>query len=178
LDRLDPADVEPDAGIELEGTATGRRLRVAEHHTDLLAQLVGEDQRRVRAADGAGQLAQRLTHESSLDPDERIAHLAFDLGTRNERSNRVDDHAVDATGTDQRLGDLERLLAGVGLADEKLVDVDATGTGVTGIESVLDIDERGHPALLLGLGDGVLAKRRLTRRLRTEDLGDPPPLET
>jgi hypothetical protein len=54
-----------------------------------------------------------------------VAHVALDLGARHERRDRVDDDDVDAARADERLGDLERLLAGVGLADEQLVDVDA-----------------------------------------------------
>ena len=102
-----------------------------------------------------------------------VAHLAFDLGARHERGDRVDDDAVDAAGADERLGDLERLLAGVRLADEELVDVDAAGPGVAGIEGVLDVDEGDDAAARLGLGEDVLADRRLARRLRAEDLGDP-----
>ena len=173
LDRLDAPDVEPDRGVELQRPAARRRLRVAEHDPDLLAQLVGEDERGVRARDRAGQLAQRLAHQPGLDAHEAVAHLAFDLGARHERRDRVDDDAVDAAGADQRLGDLERLLAGVGLADEELVDVDAAGAGVAGIERVLDVDEGGDAAARLGLGDDVLADGRLARRLRAEDLRDP-----
>ena len=117
-------------GVELERATAGRRLRVAEHDADLLAQLVREDERGVRARDGAGQLAQRLAHEPGLDADERVAHLALDLGARHEGRDGVDDDDVDAAGADQRLGDLERLLAGVRLADEQLVDVDAARAGV------------------------------------------------
>ena len=131
LDRLHPPDVEADRGVELQGAATGRRLGVAEHDADLLAQLVGEHERRVRAGDGAGELAQGLAHEPGLDAHEAVAHLAFDLGARHERGDRVDDDAVDAAGADERLGDLERLLAGVRLADEELVDVDAAGLART-----------------------------------------------
>ena len=123
--------------------------------------------------DGAGQLAQGLAHQPGLDADERVAHLALDLGARHERRDRVDDDDVDAARADERLGDLERLLAGVRLADEQLVDVDAAGSGVAGIERVLDVDERGDAAALLGLGDDVLADGRLARRLRAEDLRDP-----
>src|SRR5207249_2021584 len=47
LDRLDAADVEPDAGVELQGPSAWRRLGIAEHHADLLAQLVREDERGV-----------------------------------------------------------------------------------------------------------------------------------
>src|SRR6202142_4518968 len=48
LDGLDAADVQAHRGVELEGAAAGRDLRVAEHHADLLAQLVGEDEGGVR----------------------------------------------------------------------------------------------------------------------------------
>src|SRR5262249_21583575 len=101
LDRLDPADVEADARVELQPPTAGRRLGVAEHHADLLAELVREDQRRVRPRDRAGQLPQRLAHQPRLDADEAVAHLALDLGARHERRNRVDDDAVDAAGADE-----------------------------------------------------------------------------
>ena len=106
---------------------------------------------------GAGQLAQGLAHQPGLDADEAVAHLALDLGPRHERRDGVDDDAVDAAGADERLGDLERLLAGVRLADEQLVDVDAAGPGVARIEGVLDVDEGDDAAARLGLGDDVLA---------------------
>ena len=75
-------------------------------------------------------------------PDEAVAHLALDLGARHERRDRVDDDAVHAAGADERLGDLEGLLAGVRLAHEELVDVDAAGAGIARVEGVLDVDER------------------------------------
>src|SRR5688572_14940258 len=43
LQALDAADVEPDRGVELERPPAGGRLRRAEHHPDLLPQLVDED---------------------------------------------------------------------------------------------------------------------------------------
>ena len=77
------------------------------------------------AVDRAGQLAQRLAHQAGLQADVAVAHLALDLGPRHQRGDRVDDDHVDGAGADQRLGDLERLLAGVGLADEQALEVDA-----------------------------------------------------
>ena len=145
LEGLDAADVHAHAGVELQRAATGRRLGVAEHDADLLAQLVREDERGLAAVDRAGQLAQGLAHQAGLQADEGVAHVAFDLGAWHERGHRVDDHDVDAAGADERLGDLERLLAGVGLADEQLIDVDADVLGVAGIERVLGVDE-GHDA--------------------------------
>ena len=46
-------------------------------------------------------------------------------GTR-AATESIDDN-IDRAGTDQHLGDLERLLAVVGLGDQQLVDVDAEG---------------------------------------------------
>ena len=111
--------------------------------------------------------------EPGLDADEAVAHLALDLGARHERRHRVEDDDVHAAGADQGLGDLERLLAGVRLADEELVHVDAAGAGVARVQRVLDVDEGGDAAALLRLRDDVLADGGLARRLRAEDLGDP-----
>ena len=48
LDRADAADVAAHAGVELERLAAGRRLGVAEHDADFLADLVGENAARPR----------------------------------------------------------------------------------------------------------------------------------
>ena len=60
-----------------------------------------------------------------LEPDVRVAHLPLDLGLGDERGDGVDRDDVEGTRADEELGDLERLLAGVGLRDEELVDIDA-----------------------------------------------------
>ena len=54
-----------------------------------------------------------------------VAHLAFQLGARNESGDGVDDDDVDRSGADENFGDLQSLLAAVGLRDEEIVDVDA-----------------------------------------------------
>ena len=74
-----------------------------------------------------------------------VAHLAFQLGARHERGDRVDDDHVDRTGPHEHLDDLQRLLAAVGLRDEEIVDVDAELLGVFGIERVLGVDKRRSP---------------------------------
>ena len=66
-------------------------------------------------------------HQAGLQADVGVAHLAFDLGAGREGGDRVDDDDVERAGAHEHLGDLERLLAGVGLGDEQLVDVDADG---------------------------------------------------
>ena len=98
-----------------------------------------------------GQLAKGLRHETRLQADVGVAHLALDLGLRHEGCDGVDDDEVDRAGADQHVGDLERLLTCVGLRHEELVDVDAELLRVLGVERVLGVDEGGDAALLLAL---------------------------
>ena len=101
-----------------------------------------------------------------------VAHLALDLGLRRQRRDRVDRDDVERAGADEQLRDLERLLAGVGLRDEQVVDVDADLAGVLGVHRVLGVDEGADAAAALGLGDHVVDEGRLARALRPEDLDD------
>ena len=139
LDRTDTTDVETHGGVEFQRSPTRRRLRAPEHDPDLLADLVGEYDRRLRAVDRPGQLPERLAHEAGLKADVRITHLALDFGAWDERGNRVDDHDVDGVATNQDLRNLERLLACIRLRDEKIIDIDAELPGVLDIECVLRV---------------------------------------
>ena len=94
----------------------------------------------------AGQLAQGLRHQARLQADVRLAHLALDLGLGHQGRHRVDDDDVHRVGADQHLGDLQGLLAVVGLGDQQVVDVDAELAGVLGVERVLGVDEGGDAA--------------------------------
>ena len=102
----------------------------------------------------------------------RIAHLALDLGARHQGGDRIDDQDVDRVGADQGVGDLQRLLAGIGLRDDQIVDVDAQLPGVDRVERMLGVDEGGDAARLLRLGDGVKRQRGLARAFRPVDLDD------
>src|SRR3546814_10929077 len=92
------------------------------HYADLHAQLVDEDHRAARPADRTRQLAQALRHQTRLEPDMAVAHLALDLGARHQRGDRVDDEHVDRVRAHQRIDDFERLFAGVGLRHAQFVD--------------------------------------------------------
>ena len=128
---------------------------------------------RVGLLDRAGELAQGLAHEAGLQAGQRIAHLAFDLGLGRERGDRVDDDQVDRGRADQRIDDLERLLAGVGLGDEQLLQVDAELLRVLHVERVLGVDEGAGAAELLHLGDDLQGERGLAGGLRAVDLDHP-----
>jgi hypothetical protein len=110
----------------------------------------------------------RLSEPASL-------RRAFDLGLGCESRHRVDSHDIERARTDEELGDLERLLACVGLGNKELVDVYADPLGVGGIHRVLGVDEGADSAPTLSLGDHVVDKRRLARSLGPEDLDDTSP---
>ena len=153
-------------------------MKTPKHDPDLLADLVDEDHDRARARDGGGELAERLGHEARLQARQRVAHVTVELGAGDQRRHRIDHDHVDGVGADECLGDLERLLAGVRLGDEQLVDVHAELPGVDRVERVLGVDERGDAAQALGLGDDVERQRGLARGLRAVDLGDPSSRQT
>ncbi len=73
----------------------------------------------VPASTGAGHLAQRLTHESSLQTNVAVSHFAFDFGLRHQSGDRVDDDDVERTGANQHVSDFEGLLAVIRLGDDE-----------------------------------------------------------
>ena len=114
----------------------------------------------------------RLAHEPRLQARQLIAHCAFELGAGYQRRHAVDDEHVDGPRAHQGIGDLERLLARIGLGDEEVLHVDAELLGVARIERVLGIDEGAHPARLLRFGDDLEGQGGLARALRPVDLDD------
>ncbi len=102
-----------------------------------------------------------------------IAHLAFDLGARHQGRDRVDDDHVHRARAHQVVGDLERLLAGVGLGDVQVGDVHAQLLGVGRVEGVLGVDEHRVPPELLRVGDDGERERRLARGFGPVDLDHP-----
>ena len=72
--------------------------------------------------DRGGELAQRLAHQPGLQAGQGspISPSSSALGSGGDR---VDDDQVDRAGAHQHVGDLQRLLAGVGLADQQIVQV-------------------------------------------------------
>src|SRR5690606_23877156 len=95
LHRAGTADIQTDRGVELQRVTTGGGFRVAEHHADLHADLVDEDHQAVGILDVAGDLAQRLRHQSRLHAHVVVAHVAFDFGLGHQRRHGVDDDHVD-----------------------------------------------------------------------------------
>ncbi len=101
-----------------------------------------------------------------------VAHFALDLRARRERRDRVNNHHIQRTRANQRVGDFQRLLAGIRLRDEHRVDIHADARSIVGIERVLSVDECNFAAALLRLRDDVQRKRGFAGGLRTVDLDD------
>ena len=84
-----------------------------------------------------------------------IAHFTFDLGPGNQGGHRVDHDHIYGAAAQQHIGDLQGLLAGIGLGYQKLVAVDAQLPGIRFVQGVLGVDESRDAPLLLGIGNGV-----------------------
>src|SRR5262245_3472524 len=77
FDLRDAADVEAQCRVELQCAPAGGRFRRAEHYAYLLANLVDEDQTRIRPPHDRGEFAQRLRHQARLQAGQAVAHIAF-----------------------------------------------------------------------------------------------------
>src|SRR5581483_11186504 len=172
LDLADAADVNAHRGVKFERPPAGGRFRRPEHDPDLLANLVDEDQTGVRAADDRRQLAQRLRHQPRLQTRQAVAHVAFEFGAWGQRRDRVNDHDVNRVRAHQRFADFERLLAGIRLRDEQVVDAHTELFRVDRIQRVFGVNVSGNAAGLLRLGHHVQRERGFAGAFRTVDFDD------
>src|SRR5439155_25544469 len=76
LDGLDATHPDAHRRVELQRAPARGGLRVAEHDTDLLPDLVDEDHDGARARDGGRELAEGLRHQPGLQAGQRVAHVA------------------------------------------------------------------------------------------------------
>ena len=123
----------------------------------------------MRLRDDGRQLAQRLRHQARLQTHLRVAHIAFEFGSRHQRGHRVHHDHVHRVRANQRLRNFQRLFAVIRLRDQQIVHIHAQLSRVDGIERVFGIDERRHAAELLRFGDHVQRQRRLAARFRAVD---------
>ena len=165
FDGSDAANVEAHRCVELERVAAGGRFRIAEHHADLHAYLIDEDDQHIGALDVGGELAQRLAHQARLQSRKLIPHLTLDFGARHERGDGVDDDHIDASRAHQHVGDFEPLLARVRLRDQHVTDLDTELAGIHRVERILRVDIGCDATGLLHLRNDLETKRCLAGRL-------------
>ncbi len=99
-----------------------------------------------------------------------ISPSSSDFGV--SAATEIDHEHVDGAGAHQRIGDLERLLAGVGLGDQEVLEVDPELPRIDGVERVLGVDEAANAAALLRLGDDMERERGLAGGFRAVNLDD------
>ena len=134
--------------------------------------MIREDADAIRLADDRGETAHGLRHQPGLAAHGHVAHLAIELGLGDQGGDGVQHDDVDAVGADERLHDVERVFAAVGLGNEEVVEVHADDAGILRVERVLNVDEGGEAALFLRLGDDAETESGLARGLRTVDFDD------
>ena len=105
-----------------------------------------------------------------METHEAVAHFALDLGAGHQRCHGVHHHHIDGAAAHQRLGDLQRLLAGIRLGDQHILHIDAQRLGVGGIQRVLGVHKGHLTALLLGLRQHMEGQRSLAGGFRAVDL--------
>ena len=89
-------------------------------------------------------------------------------------ATEFDHQHVDGAGTHERIGDLQRLLAVVGLGDQQVRDLDAKLAGINGIKRVLGVDEGADASLFLGFRQHLQRQRGLARGFRAVYLDHAP----
>ena len=91
-----------------------------------------------------------------------VTHFSREFCPRHQCGDRVDHKYINRAGTNQRIGDLERLLAGIRLRNQQIVNIDTKLTGIDRIECMLGINKCAVTAFLLSLGNSMKRQRRLT----------------
>jgi hypothetical protein len=145
----------------LQCVPSRRRLRIAEHDTDLHTDLIDEDDHHIRLRDDGGQFAERLRHEPRLTTHMMIPHLPLDLRPRDERGDRIDHDHIHRIRSDERLHDIERLFSGIRLGNEQLIHIHADLLRIFRIHRMLGVDECRDTALFLRVRDDMEREGRL-----------------
>ena len=70
-----------------------------------------------------------------------VTHFALDFGFWCKCSDGIDDAHVDRARPDQHVGNLARLLAGVRLRDQQIIDIDTEAFSILGVERVFSVAE-------------------------------------
>ena len=96
--------------------------------------------------------SQRLAHEARLKAHRGVSNLSLNLCTRHEGGDGVYDHNVNGARPDKHVANLERLLAGVWLGDEHLVNVYTDASRITWVKRVLGVNESDNATHSLRLG--------------------------
>jgi hypothetical protein len=105
-----------------------------------------------------------------LKADMAVSHFPFEFRPRDQRGDGIDDDQIDCIRGDKGRRYLESLFTGVRLRHDEIVDVNAEGSSVLGVQGMFGVDESRVPASLLSFGDNVKRERSFAGRLGSVDL--------
>ena len=133
LDTAGTANIHTNRGVELQCVTAGGCFRRTVNHTDLLTNLVNEDNQSVGLLNAGSELTECLTHQTSLETREGFTHVAFNFRTRHQSRHGVDNDEVNGTGTNQSVCNFKSLFTAVRLRQEQVVHFNAEGFGVLNV---------------------------------------------
>ena len=97
--------------------------------------------------------AQCLAHQTGLQTGEAVAHFTFEFGLGGQGRHRVHHDQIHRAGAHEAVHNFKRLLTGVGLADQQVLQVDTQVLGVLNVKRMLGIHKCTLPANFLHFGD-------------------------
>ena len=103
----------------------------------------------------------------------RLAHVAFKFGFRHKGRHTVDHQNVNRAGSHKGIGNLQGLLARIGLRNQQVVDIHPQFCRIAWIKGVFRINKRTGAAGFLCLGDDVQREGGLARAFRAVNFNHP-----
>ena len=82
-----------------------------------------------------------------------IAHIAFYFRSRHQRRHGIHNNHIYRIGPHQHIADFQRLLSGIRLRNQHIVNIDTQLLGIDGVQSVFGIDKGTSQTLLLSLDE-------------------------
>ena len=101
-----------------------------------------------------------------------IAHFPFEFRPRHQGRDGIDHDHVDRAGAHQRVGNFQRLFAGIGLRNQQFLYIDMQLAGIDRIKRVFRVDKGAGAALFLGFGHDMQRQGRLAGTFRAVNLDD------
>ena len=174
LQSLDPPDVQPDRGVELQRPAAGGGFGRAEHDTDLLAQLINKDGTSCRhhsarrsSCGGPG---------SSTGPAARRGCPPSRPRSPPEGSSAATESMTISAKAPERIS-MSAISSACSPLSGWLTSSESVSTPeprrVVRVEGMLGVDEGADPTAGLGVRDRVQSHGRLAAGLRAVDLDHP-----
>ena len=102
-----------------------------------------------------------------------VAHLAFDFRFRGQRRNRIDYDHVHRVRAHEHVGNFQRLLTGIRLGNQQLINVNTQLFRINRVQCVLGIHKGTGFTLFLRFRDNLQSQRGFTGALRAVNLNDP-----